>query len=140
MSTPKIALISLGMRNSLRRSCPRSCVLAAIIMARARRPARAGGPRVRLLVRVRPATTCAVDTATERARLLAPGLVLVTAIVVVADRIPHLVSGTSALIWALALGAVIANTGLLRPSLAPGIRVASRRVLRVGVALLGIRL
>ena len=49
-------------------------------------------------------------------------------------------SGTSALIWALAIGAVIANTGLLRPSLAPGIRYASRNVLRIGVALLGIRL
>jgi uncharacterized integral membrane protein (TIGR00698 family) len=81
-----------------------------------------------------------VDTATERARRLAPGLALVTAIVVVSDRIPHLVSGTSALIWALALGALIANTGLLRPSLAPGIRAASREVLRMGVALLGIRL
>jgi uncharacterized integral membrane protein (TIGR00698 family) len=50
------------------------------------------------------------------------------------------VSGTSALIWALAIGAVIANTGLLRPSFAPGIRYASRNVLRIGVALLGIRL
>jgi len=81
-----------------------------------------------------------VDTATERARRLAPGLVLVAVIVVVADRIGDYVSGTSALIWALALGAVIANTGLLRPSLAPGIRYASRNVLRIGVALLGIRL
>jgi uncharacterized integral membrane protein (TIGR00698 family) len=81
-----------------------------------------------------------VDTRTERARRLAPGLALVTAIVVVSDRIPHLVSGTSALIWALAIGALIANTGLLRPSLEPGIRTASREVLRIGVALLGIRL
>ena len=61
-------------------------------------------------------------------------------IVVVGDRIGDYVSGTSALIWALALGAVIANSGLLRPSLAPGIRFASRHVLRIGVALLGIRL
>src|SRR5215210_6851943 len=81
-----------------------------------------------------------VDTATERARRLAPGLALVAAIVVVSDRIPDYVSGTSALIWALGLGALIANAGLLRPSLAPGIRVASRRILRAGVALLGIRL
>jgi uncharacterized integral membrane protein (TIGR00698 family) len=61
-------------------------------------------------------------------------------IVAVADRVGDYVSGTSALIWALALGAVIANTGLLRPALAPGIRFASRNVLRIGVALLGIRL
>ncbi len=81
-----------------------------------------------------------VDTATERARVLVPGLALVAVIVVVADRIGDRVSGTSALIWALAIGAVIANTGLLRPSLAPGIRYASRNVLRFGVALLGIRL
>jgi uncharacterized integral membrane protein (TIGR00698 family) len=81
-----------------------------------------------------------VSTATERARGLAPGLVLAAVIVAVADRIGDHVSGTSALIWALALGAVIANTGLLRPALAPGIRFASRTVLRVGVALLGIRL
>jgi uncharacterized integral membrane protein (TIGR00698 family) len=83
---------------------------------------------------------CVVDTATERARVLVPGLALVAVIVVVADRIGDRVSGTSALIWALAIGAVIANTGLLRPSLAPGIRYASRNVLRFGVALLGIRL
>jgi uncharacterized integral membrane protein (TIGR00698 family) len=83
---------------------------------------------------------CVVDTATERARVLVPGLALVAVIVVIADRIGDRVSGTSALIWALAIGAVIANTGLLRPSLAPGIRYASRNVLRFGVALLGIRL
>jgi uncharacterized integral membrane protein (TIGR00698 family) len=81
-----------------------------------------------------------VDTATERARVLVPGLALVAVIVIVADRIGNQVSGTSALIWALAIGAVIANTGLLRPSLGPGIRYASRNVLRFGVALLGIRL
>ncbi|MDX6596421.1 MAG: hypothetical protein QOE87_308 [Gaiellales bacterium] len=81
-----------------------------------------------------------MDTASERARLLAPGLVLVAAIVVVSDHIPDYVSGTSALIWALALGALIANSGLMRPSFDPGIRLASRRILRFGVALLGIRL
>jgi uncharacterized integral membrane protein (TIGR00698 family) len=83
---------------------------------------------------------CVVNIATERARGLAPGLALVAVIVAVADRIGDHVSGTSALIWALGIGAVIANTGLLRPSLAPGIRFASRNVLRIGVALLGIRL
>ena len=81
-----------------------------------------------------------MDIASERARQLLPGLALVAAIVVVSDHIPDYVSGTSALIWALALGALVANSGLLRPSLAPGIRIASRRVLRLGVALLGIRL
>jgi uncharacterized integral membrane protein (TIGR00698 family) len=81
-----------------------------------------------------------VDIASERVRPLLPGLALVVAIVVVSDHIPDYVSGTSALIWALALGALVANSGLLRPSFAPGIRVASRRVLRIGVALLGVRL
>jgi uncharacterized integral membrane protein (TIGR00698 family) len=81
-----------------------------------------------------------VDIATERARLLVPGLALVAVIVVISDHIPDYVSGTSALIWALALGALIANSGLMRPSFDPGIRVASRRILRIGVALLGIRL
>jgi uncharacterized integral membrane protein (TIGR00698 family) len=80
------------------------------------------------------------DTATERVRPLLPGLALVAAIVVVSDRIPDYVSGTSALIWALALGALVANSGLMRPSFQPGVRVASRRILRIGVALLGIRL
>src|SRR6185295_2874371 len=65
---------------------------------------------------------------------------LVTVIVIVADQVPHLVTGTSALIWALAIGALIANTGLVRPSFEPGIRTAARSVLRLGVALLGIRL
>ena len=81
-----------------------------------------------------------MNTAAERARRAAPGLALVTVIVIVADRIPHLVTGTSALIWSLAIGALIANTGLVRPSFEPGIRTASRTVLRLGVALLGIRL
>jgi uncharacterized integral membrane protein (TIGR00698 family) len=81
-----------------------------------------------------------VNTAAERAGRAAPGLALVTVIVVVADQIPRLVTGTSALIWALAIGALIANTGLVPPSFEPGIRTAARSVLRVGVALLGIRL
>ena len=81
-----------------------------------------------------------MNTAAERARRVAPGLALVTLIVIVADQIPHLLTGTSALIWSLAIGALIANTGLVRPSFEPGIRTASRRVLRIGVALLGIRL
>ena len=81
-----------------------------------------------------------MNTAAERARRVAPGLALVTLIVIVADQIPHLLTGTSALIWSLAIGALIANIGLVRPSFEPGIRTASRRVLRIGVALLGIRL
>jgi len=38
----------------------------------------------------------------------------------------------AAILAAMAIGALIANTGLVRPSFEPGIRTASRRVLRIG--------
>lgn len=44
------------------------------------------------------------------------------------------------LTWAVALGAAAANLGLLPRSAAPGLRFATRRLLRLGVALLGLSL
>lgn len=46
----------------------------------------------------------------------------------------------SALLVAILLGVVFANTVRVRSALAPGLALASRRVLRVGVALLGFQL
>jgi uncharacterized integral membrane protein (TIGR00698 family) len=52
----------------------------------------------------------------------------------------QLVPVVSSLLVAVLLGAVAANTGLIRPVFAPGVRFASRQLLRVGVALLGLKL
>jgi uncharacterized integral membrane protein (TIGR00698 family) len=46
----------------------------------------------------------------------------------------------SPLLVAIVVGAALANTGRLSPRLEPGLAVASRRLLRVGVALLGLQL
>ncbi len=46
----------------------------------------------------------------------------------------------SPLLIAVALGAIAANTGLIHPVLSPGLAVAAKPLLRVGVALLGFQL
>lgn len=49
-------------------------------------------------------------------------------------------SGVSSMLVAIVLGAVLANTGIMPESTAPGIAVVGKRFLRVGVALLGLQL
>lgn len=51
-----------------------------------------------------------------------------------------LVPGLNASTVAVVIGAVLANTGLHRPVLRPGTRLAGRRLLRVAVVLLGLQL
>jgi uncharacterized integral membrane protein (TIGR00698 family) len=71
---------------------------------------------------------------------LVPGLV-VTSVGVAASLAAHwLVGAVGPLTWAVLLGALAANTGLLPDAARPGLRVATRRLLRIGVVLLGFSL
>ena len=69
-----------------------------------------------------------------------PGLVLVSGGVAVAWALNSVVRSVSALMFALVLGAIVANTGLATERLNPGIRFSGRRLLRLGIVLLGLRL
>ena len=74
-------------------------------------------------------------------RTLAPGLGLAVAVAVVAYGISHLEPRISALVAALLLGMVVSNVVAgRRATLTPGARFAARRILRVGIALLGLRI
>ena len=71
---------------------------------------------------------------------LVPGLV-VTSVGVAASLAAHwLVGAVGPLTWAVLLGALAANTGLLPDAARPGLRAATRRLLRIGVVLLGFSL
>ena len=75
------------------------------------------------------------------ARTLAPGLGLAAAVAVVAYGISHLEPRISALVAALLLGMVVSIVVAgRRATLTPGARFAARRILRVGIALLGLRI
>ena len=74
------------------------------------------------------------------ARRLLPGL-LATGLGVGLAMVAHrFVPILGALTWAVLLGAVAANTGLLPADTRPGLTVATRRLLRIGVVLLGFSL
>lgn len=83
---------------------------------------------------VRPRTT-----PSSRTRLV-PGLAAVTCGVAVAFLLNRLLPVVGTLTGAVVLGALAGNLGLIRPGFGPGIGLAGRRLLRVGVALLGLRL
>jgi len=69
-----------------------------------------------------------------------PGLVLTAAGVAGAFLAHRLVGQVGLLTWAVLLGAVAANAGLVPDRAKPGLRVATRRMLRTGVVLLGFSL
>ena len=69
-----------------------------------------------------------------------PGLALALGVAVVAVLLQHAVPGLSPLLVAVLAGAVLSNTRALPASLGPGLQVASRRLLRVGIVLLGLQL
>jgi uncharacterized integral membrane protein (TIGR00698 family) len=71
-------------------------------------------------------------------RLLAPGLALALAVAVAAFALERL-TGWPAMVLALALG-VAAHPLSLRPGMSPGLVFAVKKVLRWGVALLGLRI
>ncbi|MEO0493597.1 MAG: putative sulfate exporter family transporter [Actinomycetota bacterium] len=69
-----------------------------------------------------------------------PGLIAVAALTAVATALHAAASTISALLIGVLLGALVGNAGLVRPPLQPGFRFAARRILRVGIVLLGLRL
>lgn len=69
-----------------------------------------------------------------------PGLGVGAAVSAAALGLNQWVSSVSPLLIAIVAGAALANTGRLSPRLEPGLAVASRRLLRLGVALLGLQL
>lgn len=71
---------------------------------------------------------------------LLPGLALAAAVTVLAMAVGRLSTLLSPLLVALVVGVVLANVRPPGPALQPGLTFASKRVLRIGVALLGLQL
>ncbi|GAA0712446.1 putative sulfate exporter family transporter [Dactylosporangium roseum] len=71
---------------------------------------------------------------------LLPGLVVVVVGVAGAMAINLAFGAVSPLMAALALGAILGNCGISTVTLAPGLAFAARRLLRVGIVLLGVQL
>ena len=87
--------------------------------------------------RCRP--TC--PPAPHRARLASlPGLAVVALATAVSFGVSHLLPVVNPSTVAVALGALVVNVGLHRPALHVGTHVASHRMLRVAVVLLGLQL
>lgn len=74
----------------------------------------------------------------ERVRLLAPGLGLAAGVAVLSLVLSRLVPGMSALLVAIVVGVIVGNLPSLPASTAPGLAVASQRLLRIGIVLLGL--
>jgi uncharacterized integral membrane protein (TIGR00698 family) len=77
--------------------------------------------------------------ATARAAKLLPGVLAAVAGGAVALLAARL-TGVSSMLIAIILGAIVANLGALPSPTAPGLALVGKRVLRVGVALLGLQL
>jgi uncharacterized integral membrane protein (TIGR00698 family) len=71
---------------------------------------------------------------------LTPGLVLVVVATVLAVVISSRLGWLSTLVCAVIVGAVIGNVGLVSEARAPGVAFAAKRLLRIGVVVLGLRL
>ena len=76
----------------------------------------------------------------ENARRLVPGLAVTAVAVAVAVGVHVLVDVVSPLVVAVVLGAIVANTFGVSAAAHPGVRFAAKRLLRVGVVLLGFQL
>ncbi len=74
------------------------------------------------------------------ARTYGPGLGLVVVVAVAATLLANPFEAISPLVAGVVLGAAIVNTVSLPPLLQPGITFSAKRLLRVGVVLLGFRL
>lgn len=71
---------------------------------------------------------------------LLPGVTLVVICVAVAYSVNKLFSTISPLVVAVVLGAILTNAGLIPERCRPGLRWATKRLLRAGIVLLGFRL
>jgi uncharacterized integral membrane protein (TIGR00698 family) len=90
----------------------------------------------------RPAVVTTVDRSVvaQRAASIVPGLALALFGALLGAAIHSKSGSVSAHVVAVLVGAVAANVGLAGPLLQPGLRTAGRRVLRIGIALVGFRL
>lgn len=79
-------------------------------------------------------------TGVDRPRTLIPGMTLVVVLTLVAFAINERWEDLSALVAAVVLGALVANLVELPPAFTPGTRFAAKRLLRIGIVLLGFRL
>ena len=71
---------------------------------------------------------------------IVPGLALVALGVLAATAITAAVSSVSRLVIAVIIGALFGNFGLATPATGPGLKFAGKKLMRVGVVLLGLRL
>ena len=78
--------------------------------------------------------------AVRSARTALPGLVVVAAAAAAAFGLHELLPAVSALVIAVVLGILVANLGLHRPVLRAGTGFAAKRLLRIGVVLLGFQI
>lgn len=81
-----------------------------------------------------------ITTRPPRTLTVAPGLAVVAAAVIVALGVHALVDSVSPLVVAVALGTVVANTVGVAAVVRPGVQLAAKRLLRIGVVLLGFQL
>jgi uncharacterized integral membrane protein (TIGR00698 family) len=94
-----------------------------------------------------PRASAIVEPATKplRRRLaavgkLAPGLALTAAATTLVLALGHIVPTVSPLLIAIVLGALVSNVATLPARVGPGLTFAGKKLLRVGVALLGLQL
>lgn len=76
----------------------------------------------------------------ERTASLLPGVAVAAVATAIAMGIGHLLPTVSPLLIAIVLGAVAANTTTLPARLRPGLTFSSKKLLRIGIALLGLQL
>jgi len=69
-----------------------------------------------------------------------PGLVVVALGVGAATAISAAVPSISRLVVAVVIGALLGNLGMVTPAMRPGLKFSAKRLMRVGVVLLGLRL
>lgn len=79
-------------------------------------------------------------TTPSGARQLGPGLLLCCGAVLISLVVNQLVPVVSSLLVAILLGVILANTVTLPGSTQPGLAFAAKRLLRLGVVLLGVQL
>ena len=87
-----------------------------------------------------PTARTLAEPAVSRKRRLAPGFVVIFLGVAAAAVAHELIDAVGLLTWSVLLGAVAANLNLLPASAQPGLRVATKKLLRIGIVLLGFSL
>lgn len=81
-----------------------------------------------------------MSTRAERARAPVPGLAVAGLAVLIGLGVATLLPSVSPLTVAIVLGVLVGNVGLPLAPLRPGLAMAARRLLRIGIVLLGLRL